>query len=67
MKDLTDIPNRFHPLFLTDWNAGNESKMNYTQRVEMNMLFLEYNKWEVQRAIDAKKIIEESIVGFVKD
>jgi hypothetical protein len=67
MKDLTDIPKRFHPLFLTDWNAGNESKMNPLQREELSILFLEYNKWDVLRMIDDKKIIEETIVGFVKD
>lgn len=68
MKDLTNIPERFHILFETDYNAGVDSKMKSLQRMELNNIFLEYNKWDVQRMIDSKKIIvEETIVGFVRD
>ena len=67
MKDLTNIPDRFHCLFLTDWLNGNDSEMTTLQRGEMNVLYLEYNKWDTQRMIDSKKIIiEETIVGFGK-
>lgn len=68
MKDLTNIPERFHILFETDYNAGVDSKMKSLQRMELNNIFLEYNKWDVQRMIDSEKIIvEETIVGFVRD
>ena len=67
MKDLTNIPERFHNLFLTDWNKGIDSKMNIHQRNEMGVLYLEYNKWDIQRMINSKKIIvEDTIVGFEK-
>jgi hypothetical protein len=67
MKDLHNIPERFHSLFTTDWNNGIESKMGIPQRNDLAVLYLEYNKWDVQRMIDSKKIIiEETIVGFVK-
>ena len=67
MKDLDNIPERFHNLFLTDWNKGIDSKMNIHQRNEMGVLYLEYNKWDIQRMIDSKKIIvEDTIVGFEK-
>jgi hypothetical protein len=65
MKDLTNIPERFHPLFTTDWNKGVDSKMKILQRAELNDLFLEYNKWDIQRMIDSKKNIDDTIVGFV--
>jgi hypothetical protein len=66
MKDLTNIPERFHCLFESDYNAGVDSKMNSLQRMELNNIFLEYNKWDVQRMIDSKKIIiEKPIVGFI--
>jgi hypothetical protein len=65
MKDLTNIPERFHSLFTTDWNNGNESKMAIPQRNDLAVLYLEYNKWDVQRMINSNKIIvEETIVGF---
>jgi hypothetical protein len=68
MKDLTNLPKQFHVLFTTDWNNGNESEMNSIQRGRLSLLFLEYNKWDVQRMIDLKKPIEpESNIGFVND
>jgi hypothetical protein len=68
MKDLTNIPERFHILFETDYNAGVDSEMKSLQRMELNNIFLEYNKWDVKRMIDSQKIIvEETIVGFIKD
>ena len=68
MKDLTNIPERFHCLFDSDWNKGIDCELKSLQRGELNNIFLEYNKWDVQRMIDSKKIIiEETIVGFIKD
>jgi hypothetical protein len=66
MKDLSNIPERFHSLFLTDWNNGNESEMKSIDRSEMGDLFLEYNRWDIQRMIDSKKPVQKEImVGFV--
>jgi hypothetical protein len=66
MRDLTNIPERFHVLFTTDWNKGNESKMNSIQRGQMGDLYLEYNRWEIQQSIRNKKPDEpETMVGFV--
>ena len=67
MKDLTMIPERFHVLFQTDWLKGNESKMSAIKRSEMNNLYLEYNRWEINQRLN--KIIEEEekpFVGFPK-
>ncbi len=67
MRDLTNIPERFHCLFLTDWNNGNESEMKSVERSQMVDLFLEYNRWDIQRIINSKKPIQEenNMVGFV--
>ena len=66
MKKLANIPERFHILFESDYNAGINSKMNSLQRSNLNDLFLEYNKWNVQQAIDKlKPITEEVIKGFI--
>ena len=67
MKDLTNIPERFHCLFLTDWNNGNESEMKSVERSQMGDLFLEYNRWDIQRIINSKKPVQEenNMVGFV--
>jgi hypothetical protein len=67
MKDLTNIPERFHCLFLTDWRNGDKSEMTILQRNDFALLYLEYNKWDVQQMIDSKKInVEDTIVGFEK-
>lgn len=50
-KDLTDIPEIYHVIFLTDWNWGPYSKMDPVDRSFVNQLFCEYNKWDVQRKI----------------
>jgi len=65
MKDLTNIPEKYHLLFTTDWNMGVDSKMKILQRAELNDLFLEYNKWNIQRIIYSNKNVEETIVGFI--
>jgi hypothetical protein len=67
MKDLTNIPERYHCLFLTDWNNGDKSEMTILQRNEMSLLYLEYNRWDVQRMINSKKPIEPELnIGFEK-
>lgn len=66
MKDLTNIPERFHVLFTTDWNKGNESEMKSVQRGDMNDLFLEYNRWAIREAVrKAQPDDPEIMIGFV--
>ena len=68
MKDLSTIPERFHILFNSDWNKGNESEMISTNRSDINNLYLEYNRWVIQRALASKIVQEEEVImGFVKD
>jgi hypothetical protein len=68
MKDLTNIPERFHILFNSDWNKGNESEMISTNRSDINNLYLEYNRWVIQQALASKIVQEEEVImGFVKD
>ena len=67
MKDLTNIPERFHCLFLTDWNKGIESEMTILERNEMSLLYLEYNKWDVKQMIESMKPIQPELnIGFEK-
>jgi hypothetical protein len=63
MKDLTEIPELYHPVFSTDWNLGEESTMNAVQRSEMMKLWLEYNHWSMKKSTPTKD--DEVIVGFV--
>ena len=66
MKDLTNIPEQFHILFESDYNAGIDSKMNSLQRGNLNDLFLEYNKWNIQQAINKNKPVKEEVItGFI--
>lgn len=68
MKDLTNIPERFHILFNSDWNKGNESEMTSTNRSDINKLYLEYNKWVIQQTLSSKIVKDEEVImGFVKD
>lgn len=67
MKDLTNIPEKYHILFTSDWNKGNESTMKPLQRVEMNELQLSFNRYELNLLMKDKLKEEETIVGFVKD
>jgi hypothetical protein len=68
MKDLTSIPKKYHSVFTTDWNKGNESQMTSLERMEIHNLFLEYNRWEIQKTIQSNRPVEENIIiGFVKD
>ena len=57
MKDIKNIPDRFHILFTdVSWNKGNESELTSLQRSDMNQLYLEYNKWSIMNAIQLKKL-----------
>lgn len=68
MKHLTNIPERFHILFNSDWNKGNESEMNSMNKSDINNLYLEYNRWVIQQALASKIVQEEEVImGFVKD
>jgi hypothetical protein len=68
MRDLTQIPERFHILFTSDWNKGNESTMSSIERGRMGELYLEYNRWSIQQAINPKSNDEpfKEIIGFEK-
>ena len=70
MKDLSTIPKEFHVLFTSDWNKGEESTMTSNERMYMGELYLQYNKWSIQQAINPKSKEEpntEIVLGFVKD
>jgi hypothetical protein len=66
MKDISNIPERFHILFESDYKAGIDSNMKSLQRGALNDLFLEYNKWNIQQAIDKLKPITQEVTrGFI--
>jgi len=65
--DLTSIPEHFRALFTTDWNWGNHSTMKVEDRMFLQEIWNDYNRWDIQRMIDSKKIkFEDIIVGFEK-
>jgi hypothetical protein len=67
--EMENIPERFHILFNTDWNKGNESTMTSTERGQLNELYLEYNKWQLKVAL-AKTLNlkpDEESKGFPRD
>jgi len=41
-KDLSEIPEVYRVLFMTDWNWGEYSKMDMNDRMYLNDLWLEY-------------------------
>lgn len=67
--DLNEIPERFHILFNSDWNLGNDSNMKIEDRMECERLYLEYNKWKIREAIIKTISTSESDKpkGFIKD
>jgi hypothetical protein len=65
--DINEIPERFHILFNEDWNNGNESEMTSLQRGRLNELYLEYNKYQIQKSIQQKRPKEEIIQGGFDD
>jgi hypothetical protein len=64
MKDLTEIPEIYHPIFLTDWNLGHESNMNPIQRSQMMKLWLDYMKWDLNKSTSTNND-DEVIMGFI--
>jgi len=67
-KDLNEIPEKFHILFTSDWNQGNDSELLPLQRAKLNELNLEYNRWSINESIRKSKLVkeEEFVGGFVK-
>ena len=66
-QDLSEIPERFHILFNSDWNEGNESEMTSLHRGNLNELYLEYNKYQTQKSLQQKKPKDEIIEGGFDD
>ena len=65
--DLTSIPEHFRALFSTDWNWGRHSTMKVEDRMLLQELWNDYNRWDVQRMIDSKRPIEKELnIGFEK-
>jgi hypothetical protein len=65
--DLTSIPEHFRALFTTDWNWGIHSTMKVEDRMFLQEIYNDYNRWDIQQMIDSKKInVEDTIVGFEK-
>ncbi len=56
MKDLNNIPERYHILFTSDWNGGNESEMKSVQRSLMNELYLDYMRWDMSIRVQSNKL-----------
>lgn len=46
-KNLSNVPEIYHVLFITDWNWGEHSKMDTMDRAFCHELYLEYNKWDM--------------------
>lgn len=65
--NLDEIPERFHSLFLIDWNNGNDSEVSSLQRGEFNQLQLEYNHWSIKQAINKSKPVEVPLQGGFDD
>jgi hypothetical protein len=62
--NLNEIPEKFHILFTSDWNQGNDSNLSPLQRAELNNLQLEYNRWSINEAIrKSKPVKEEEFIG----
>ncbi len=68
-RDLTEIPEKFHILFKSDWNCGNDSTMKMEDRIDCEQLYLEYNKWAIKTAIAKNNSTKEPEIqqGFIKD
>lgn len=67
--DLNEIPEKYHILFTSTWKDGNESTMSAMERADLNQLYLEYNKWQIQIAINKSSSTNEENkpIGFIKD
>jgi hypothetical protein len=65
LEELTnEIPDRYSILFLSDWNQGEQSEMKSIERSHLNNLWLEYNKWDIQRKrkIEVTSILTPEII-----
>ena len=65
LEELTnEIPDRYLILFLSDWNQGEQSEMKSIERSHLNNLWLEYNKWDIQRKrkIEVTSILTPEII-----
>jgi hypothetical protein len=65
LEELTnEIPDRYLILFLSDWNQGEQSEMKSIERSHLNNLWLEYNKWDIQRKrkIEITSILTPEII-----
>jgi hypothetical protein len=65
LEELTnEIPDRYSILFLSDWNQGEQSEMKSIERSHLNNLWLEYNKWDIQRKrkIEITSILTPEII-----
>ena len=65
LEELTnEIPDRYLILFLSDWNQGEQSEMKSIERSYLNNLWLEYNKWDIQRKrkIEITSILTPEII-----
>ena len=45
-KNLENIPTKYHSVFTTDWNKGEESTMTAMEKCLMNELYLDYMRWD---------------------
>ena len=61
---INEIPDRYLILFLSDWNQGQQSEMKSIERSHLNNLWLEYNKWDIQRKrkIEITSILTPEII-----
>lgn len=59
--DIDEIPERYRSLFTTDWNWGVNSTMKMSDRLAMNDLYLEYQRWDTARRINRKKKKDDEI------
>ncbi len=61
---INEIPERYQILFLSDWNQGEQSEMKSIERSHLNVLWLEYNKWDLQqkRKIEITSILTPEII-----
>ena len=61
---INEIPDRYLILFLSDWNQGEQSEMKSIERSHLNNLWLEYNKWDIQRKrkIEITSILTPEII-----
>lgn len=60
-----ETPKKYQELFESDWNKGHQSKTKPLERVRLNQLWLEFNKWQLTNKIIDEKPIDDVKIGFV--